>query len=221
MDAASSGEGRRGNVRIDHVLFAVEDFAAAARRLAEAHGLAAVVGGEHVGLGTANWIVPLGASYLELAGVIDREVAATNAFGRSVLRALAAGGGPFAWCVVPDDFEATVARLGLPVNDGSRERPDGTVLRWRAAGFEASLSDPSRPFFLQWLVPPASHPGAEAVPHRAAPRGIEWVEVSGDEHSIRDWLGEPAFELRITPGPSAVRGAGIATDAGVTELRDV
>ena len=212
---------RGGGVRIDHVLFAVDGFEAAAGRLADEHGLTAVVGGEHVGLGTANWIVPLGSSYLELAGVIDRDVAATNVFGQAVLRALAAGGGPFAWCVVPDDFQARVARLGLAVNEGSRQRPNGTVLSWRAAGFEASLSDPARPFFLQWLVPSALHPGAEVVSHRVSPQGIERVDVSGDEDAIRDWIGEPAFDLRVVPGTSGVLGAGIATASGVIELRAI
>jgi hypothetical protein len=208
-------------IKVDHVLFAVDDFASAARRLAATHGLASVVGGEHVGLGTANWIVPLGPNYLELAGIIDAELAATNAFGRAVQRALDAGGGPFAWCVVPDDFEATVARLGLAVNSGSRARPDGSVLSWRAAGFEASLSDPARPFFLEWGVPPERHPGREAVPHRVTPIGIAWVEVSGDERAVRDWLGDDAFPVQVVPGPSGVRGVGIATDAGEIELRGI
>jgi hypothetical protein len=206
-------------VRVDHVLIAVDDFEAAAARLADEHGLAAVVGGRHTGLGTANWIVPLGTSYLELAGIVEPDVAETNDFGRAVGRALAAGGGPFAWCVAPDDFDATVARLGLAVNDGSRERPDGTVLSWRAAGFDASLSDPSRPFFLQWLVPPSRHPGAEVVPHRTTPRGISWVEVSGDERSVREWLGDPAVPVRVIPGSSGVLGVGIATDAGEVVIR--
>jgi hypothetical protein len=208
-------------VRIDHVLVAVDDFAAAAARLLDAHGLASVVGGRHTGLGTANWIVPLGSSYLELAGIVDPEAAAGNPFGRVVRRALDAGGGPFAWCVVPDDFEATVARLRLDVNDGSRERPDGTVLRWRAAGFEASLADVSRSFFLEWLVPASLHPGAQAVPHRVTPHGIAWVEVSGDESAVRSWLGDPDVPVGIVPGPSAVLGVGIATEQGEIEIRAI
>jgi hypothetical protein len=208
-------------VKVDHVLFAVDDFAAAARRLEATYGLASVVGGEHVGLGTANWIVPLGPNYLELAGVIDPQLAATNPFGRAVQRALDAGGGPFAWCVVPDDFEATVARLGLAVNSGSRARPDGSELSWRAAGFEASLSDPARPFFLDWAVPPERHPGREAVPHRVTPSGITWVEVSGDERAVRDWLGDEDLPVRVLAGRSDVRGVGIATGDREIELRGI
>ena len=61
---------------IDHVLFATRDFGEAAAWFGEEHGLRAIEGGRHTGLGTANWIVPLGASYVEIVGVVEPEVAA-------------------------------------------------------------------------------------------------------------------------------------------------
>src|SRR5207253_9345067 len=53
-------------VELDHVLIAVDDLAAAARELEARHGLASIRGGRHPGWGTANRIVPLGQTYLEL-----------------------------------------------------------------------------------------------------------------------------------------------------------
>ena len=204
--------------RIDHVLFAVRDFAETTTRLKADHGLGAVEGGRHTGWGTANWIVPLGTSYLELIGVVDASVASSNPFGRRVKRVIDDGGGPFAWCVTPARFDATVARLGLESGSGSRRRPDGVRLSWRMAGLEVALADPSRPFFLAWELSPEDHPGRAIARHRVHPDGIAWVEVRGDEATIRDWLGEDDVPVRFRPGSPAVLAVGIATREGEVVL---
>jgi hypothetical protein len=199
---------------IDHVLFAVRDFGEATARLKAYHGLGAVEGGRHSGWGTANWIVPLGASYLELIGVVDPALATGNPFGRRVQQVVAAGGGPFGWCVTPADFDATVARLGLAAGTGSRRRPDGVTLSWRMAGLDVAFADPSRPFFLAWDVPPEQHPGRAAAEHHVRPDGIAWVEVAGDETAVRSWLGDPDLPVRVRAGWPAVLAVGIATSSG-------
>jgi hypothetical protein len=51
---------------MDHVIYAVDDLDAAASLMSDREGLASVPGGRHEGWGTANRIVPLGGSYLEL-----------------------------------------------------------------------------------------------------------------------------------------------------------
>jgi hypothetical protein len=197
------------------VLIAVPDFREATDRLLRENGLAAVEGGRHTGWGTANWIVPLGDSYLELVGVIDPETAATNPFGRRVLRALGEGGGPFAWCVAPDDFEGTVARLELTISRGSRIRPDGVTLGWRTAGLDTALEDATRPFFIAWGLPsPYDHPGRMAATHRAHPRGIAWVEVAGDPALVGAWIDDPRLPVRVRPGMPALLGLGVATTDG-------
>lgn len=74
---------------IDHVILAVNDLARATDELAAALGLAATGGGRHPAWGTANRLVWLGDSYLELVGVEDPELAASGWFGRAVLEAQA------------------------------------------------------------------------------------------------------------------------------------
>ena len=74
-------------LELDHVLIAVADLAAAARELEVRHGLASVEGGRHPGWGTANRIVPLGDTYLELIAVVDEAEAAESPFGRWVAAA--------------------------------------------------------------------------------------------------------------------------------------
>jgi Glyoxalase-like domain len=199
---------------IDHVVIAVTDFSGAVERLSREHGLAAVEGGRHPTWGTANWIVPLGPGYVELVSVVDPAMAAQDAFGSFVQAALDAGGGPLLWCVRSDDFDATVERLGLIASTGSRQRPDGSTVRWRSAGLETATADPSRPFFIDWQLPPDQHPGRTAVAHRVTPTGIAWVEVAGDEEVVRDWLGDPEVPVRVRPGRRAVLRLGIATSSG-------
>ena len=201
-------------VSIDHVVIAVADFGAAAERLWRGHGLAAVEGGRHPGWGTANWIVPLGPDYVELVGVVDAEEASASAFGSFVQATVADGGGPLLWCVRSDDFDGTVAPLGLVPSTGSRQRPDGTIVRWRSAGLDEARTDPARPFFIDWQVSPEDHPGRTSAAHRVAPSGISWVEVAGDEAAVRDWLGDPDVPLRVRPGTPRVLRLGIATGSG-------
>ena len=66
----------RENLQIDHVLIAVADLADVAREIEARYGLASVEGGRHPGWGTANRIVPLGETYLELIAVVDEAEAA-------------------------------------------------------------------------------------------------------------------------------------------------
>src|SRR5207245_6225477 len=111
-------------LRIDHIVWGVDDLDRAAAEVQERYGLASVPGGRHPGWGTANRIVPLGGSYVELITVVDAEEALQSQFGTAVRTKLADGGDHlFAWCVASDDFDAEIARLRLPAAEGSRQRP--------------------------------------------------------------------------------------------------
>jgi hypothetical protein len=207
-------------VRFDHAILAVRDFERAAAELWEEHGLAAVPGGRHAGWGTGNWIVPLGPSYLELIGVVDLAEASGNDVGRRLLRQLEEGDHLIGWCAAPEDFEGTTSRLRLAVSTGARERPDGLVLRWRSAGFELAIDDPSRPFFISWDVPEELHPGRMEAPHAAQPHGIIRVGVSGDPAAVASWLGEERTSLlvEVRPGPPRLMAVTISTDRGEVVL---
>jgi hypothetical protein len=206
-------------VRIDHVLYAVAEFESAARHWWDAFGLAAVPGGKHQGWGTANWIVPLGDGYVELIGIDDPDVAAQSDLGRHVLSVLRDGERFIGWCVRPDLFDEAAERAGLEINEGSRVRPDGAVLRWRTAGVEVAMQDPSLPFFIDWQVPPELHPGRMQAAHRVAPQGIAWVEVLGDASALRSWLGDEDVPARVVEGPPALVAVGVGTASGEVMVR--
>ena len=53
-------------VRLDHVIYATEDLAAAAARVESELGLTVVPSGRHAGHGTNNLIVPLGVAHYYL-----------------------------------------------------------------------------------------------------------------------------------------------------------
>ena len=112
-------------LRMDHVIYAVDDLDEAAAGLFDREGLASVPGGRHEGWGTANRIVPLGPDYLELVGVVDRQAAEASSFGRLVLDA---GDGLVGWSIGTDDLDRVASRLGLEIVRGKRKRPDGVRL---------------------------------------------------------------------------------------------
>ena len=204
-------------VWMDHVIYAVDDLDAAGATLFDREGLASVPGGRHEGWGTANRIVPLGKSYLELIAVVDVEEAEGSEFGRAVRRALTEDHPLVGWVVATDDIDAVAKRLDLEVEEKSREADDGSTLSWRLAGLERAAKTGALPFFVQWDVPAEQHPGAADVRHDADPRGIAWVEVCAKKpDEVREWLGDDADDLpvRITDGDPALAAAAIDTGGG-------
>jgi catechol 2,3-dioxygenase-like lactoylglutathione lyase family enzyme len=199
--------------RIDHVVYAVRDLDAAARRYRDEYGLSSIPGGRHPRWGTANRIVPLGATYLELLAVEDPSVAPDIA--RPLLEATEESDRWYSICVADDDLEATAARLGLEVRPGARTRPDGAEVRWRGAGFDDPNRPPWLPFFITWDVPDELLPGrAPAPPHPSGAVGIEAVEVGGDPAVLRAWLGDVALPIAVVGDEPGVRAVRLATDRG-------
>ena len=204
------------HLRIDHVIYAVDDLDSAGALLFEREGLASVPGGRHEGWGTANRIVPLGESYLELITDVDPDEAEQSEFGRAVRRALTEDHPLVGWVVATDDIDAVAKRLDLQVEEKSREASDGSTLSWQLAGLERAMKTGALPFFVQWDMPPERHPGAVEVRHEADLRGIAWVEVTTDEpDELREWLGDADdLPLRITEGEPALAAAAIETGGG-------
>jgi len=207
------------NLRVDHVIYAVDDLEAAGRHFYEEFGLKSVEGGRHPGWGTANRIVPLGNAYLELVTVVDSDEAASSDFGRAVSEAIAAREHLVGWVVATDDLEAVARRLRLEVVGGSRTKPDGTTLSWQLAGVGRSLETGALPIFIEWGGPDELHPGRAEAHHRLTPTGFAWVEVAAGEQALRSWLGDFDFELRVIAGAPGLSAVAISTDADELVLR--
>lgn len=202
-------------IQLDHVVYAVRDLDEAAERFRAELGLASVVGGRHAGWGTGNRIVPLGEQYVELISVVDGAEAADSGFGRTMVAFLEGGDRP--WTVVcrTDELDAIASRLDLEVTEGSRTRPDGQVIAWRAAGFEDPRRERHMPFFIEWRLPSAdTYPGRAEAGHTVRPRGIAWVRVTGDGGRLADWLGGADLPIRAAAGDPGVAAFAVSTDDG-------
>ena len=206
-------------MEIDHVLFAVRDLDAAGRDMEMRHGLASIEGGTHPAWGTANRIVPLDDSYLELIAIVDPDKAAESVFGRWVAAGVSETFRPLGWAVRTLKLDEIARRLQLTVHAGSRTTPRGDRLRWRSAGIDQASAEPARPFFIEW-APETPYPGKAAISHRAGKARIEKVVLEANPNRLGDWLGEHHLPIVVRPGKPAVAGVFISSDAGEIVLGD-
>ncbi|HSL97407.1 MAG TPA: VOC family protein, partial [Candidatus Deferrimicrobiaceae bacterium] len=157
---------------IDHLVIAVADPHEAAAELEARIGLACSGGGRHPSWGTWNRLAWFGDTYAELIGVFDRSLAPSGAVSRAVVAALDRGAeGLITYALATDDAGADLVRLrgaGSELSDleaRSRTRPDGEVVRWRAA-FPATLASDEPPFIVEH-EPVGAEWGPEARRERA------------------------------------------------------
>jgi hypothetical protein len=177
----------------------------------ERYGLMSVEGGRHADWGTANRIIPLGDSYLELVAVVDPAEASQSAFGRWVANAQA--GRPLGWAVRTDDLGAVAARLGLSVGSGARFTGTGDLLRWRIAGVERAMAEPWLPFFMEWTAG-GQFPGRIDVEHPAAATGIKQLIVAGEPKQLSSWLNGHRLPVTLAESGLGVIGVVVSTKSG-------
>ena len=204
---------------LSQVIFGVRDLEAATARF-RALGFDVLDGGVHPGVGTANRVIPLGEQYLELLGVVAPGEARASEYGRALLRATEDGDRIVRWSLRTDDIEGVAARLGIAVEHRRRERPDGEVLTWRAAGLEVALADAPMPFFMQWDRAD-QYPGLMRAEHVNGARSVSrlWV-TPADDTRLRTWTeGADARVERASEAAPGIWSVGVETDAGELRIR--
>ncbi len=198
---------------VDHVMVVVDDLEDATQRFGVEHGLTALAGGRHDGLGTSNAIIPLGDDYIELIAVTDADEAASNPVGRFLTHRLAVEGpGLVAVCLRTAHADEVARRTKSSAVSMSRTRPDGHALHWDLIGMEGALAH-GLPFFITWTLDD-HHPARTPIVHPSKASRIAWVEVGGDPDRLRAWVGSDEPQLRYVDGPSGPRRFAIATPAG-------
>ena len=158
---------------IDHLVIACPDPDQAAATLESEVGIAVTGGGRHPGAGTWNRIAWLAdASYLELIGIDDPELASKSPVGAAALRTLESGGGLATYALLVDEIELTAgglqaagATIGSPAH-GSRTREDGEVVEWWVAIPDRPLAVDGPPFLIQHAYVGAEW-GPQALEDRA------------------------------------------------------
>lgn len=180
---------------IDHVIVCVPDLADSVAAFESDHGVTTVSGGRHRRHGTANRLVPLGDTYIELVAVVDVEEAEDSLFGRWVA-ARSSRSGADGIAIGTDDLDSICARLALEQVTMSRRADTGEELRWRIAGMEHLVTS-GLPFFIQWDIDPELHPGRIPVSHPRGDLKLRGVVISGDLARLQGWVaGIDALELR-------------------------
>ena len=183
---------------VDHLVYGVPDLSVACDLLEARLGVRPTVGGQHLGLGTANALMDIGGgTYLEIIGpdFEQPEPPGRRPFGLDDLRE------PHlvAWAVRVDDIDAAAAEAAAkghdpgPVLDMTRTTPDGRTLSWRLT-LPMPTYDGVVPFLIDWSDGP--HPTA------SAPGGVDWTGVPTISHpdvaavdAALDALGADALVL--------------------------
>jgi hypothetical protein len=194
---------------IDHLVYAAPDLSAAVAEVEGRFGVRAQPGGKHIGQGTCNALLALGAqTYLEIIAPDPGQPAppVPRPFGVDGLRR----GGLVSWALACDDIDAAVARArgrGYDpggVADGQRAAPNGTVLRWRLT--HNAMPGSLIPFLISW--------GDTEHPARSAPPGLS-LEAFHLEHpdppSLAPLLTALGGDVEIKP---AATGAFVARLSG-------
>ena len=199
---------------LSQIIFGVTDLDAATARF-RAMGFDVRDGGVHPGVGTANRVIPLGAQYLELLGVVSPELARESEYGRSLLTAIADGDRLVRWSLKTDAIEDVAVRLGISVEHRKRLRPDGVLLTWRAAGLPLALADATIPFFMQWDHAD-QYPGAMTATHRNGARTVTSLSIAPrDTKQFQRWIEGADAPLRLlTDRPPGLLSVGVQTDRG-------
>lgn len=152
---------------LDHLVYGVPDLLSGVREFAEATGVEPVVGGRHAGLGTANYLVRLGAyAYLEIIGPDPQSPGAPTPylFGVDTLAAPAL----LTWCARTKDIDHRIALArdqGYDPGDAiemSRVTGTGDVLRWRLTPNTIQDTAGTVPFLIDWGQ--STHPTASDLP---------------------------------------------------------
>jgi hypothetical protein len=222
--AACSAVPRHGEpgllARVDHVAYATPDLDATVVELEARLGVRAVAGGRHPGLGTRNALLALGpTTYLEIIGPDPEQPAPAGAriFGIDALDRPRLA----IWVANTDDIDGLAARArssGVPlgaVRAGARQRPDGTMLSWRATDASAMAGDGLVPFFIAW-DPASPHPAT------TSPAGCSLLDLRAehpDPDGVRALLRGVGIDLPVARGPAPALIATLRTPRGVVELR--
>ena len=198
-------------MELDQVLIPLADLSRAVSEFEGRYGLVSVEGGRHADWGTANRIVPLGDSYLELIAVVDPVEASQSALGRWMANART--GRPLGWAVRTDDLDAVAGRLGLNIGSGSRLRATGDLLSWRSAGIERAMAEPELSFFIEWAAG-IQLPGRLDIKHPAGATGIERLIIAGEPRRLSSWLDGGRLPVTLGDGGSGVSGVVLSTRSG-------
>ena len=202
---------------LDHILLGCSDLDRGIGFVEERTGVRAAFGGVHPGRGTQNALLSLGTRrYLEIiapdpkqSGVQQYPVITELTEPRLI-----------GWAAHPGDlqsFAAKLAKSGVAAagpTPGSRKRPDGRVLQWKALTLKENAAD-LLPFFIEWSADSihpsadspkgcsllrfeASSPNPEALSKHVALLGLDIPVVKSETPQLRATIAGPKTQFTVT-----------------------
>lgn len=148
---------------LDHILLGVSDLDHGIEWVEQRTGVRAIFGGVHPGRGTRNALLALGPRcYLEIIAPDPQQPLGDIAKELVKLYEPAL----YNWAAHTDDIAAAAKKAvaaGFAIDgpaDGSRTRPDGKILRWKACRLKDDRNG-LLPFFIEWSKD-SVHPATDA-----------------------------------------------------------
>jgi hypothetical protein len=208
---------------LDHILLGCNDLQRGIDFVFQHIGVLAMFGGVHPGRGTQNALISLGepprqpsGRYLEIIAPDPQQPSAPDIYGLKKLSEPRLVN----WAVRPGDIQALADRLakeGIAAEGptpGSRKRPDGRLLQWKALRLKDDASG-LLPFFIEWSAdsphPSASAPRGchldrfeiltpdpDALAKKAKQLGLELPIVKGSKPQLRATIMSAGVELVLT-----------------------
>ncbi len=204
-------------VELDHLVYAVPDLESAVADFEATTGLRPVRGGSHAGRGTANYLVGLGAAYLEIIGPdpAQPDHIGPRPFGVEV----DAEPRLVTWAVRTTDIDAAVAdarRAGFDpgaVAAMSRRTPSGELLEWRLTDTDTQRLDGLIPFLIDWGA--TTHPTSGDLPQAEL---TDFRATHPDPPEVRRVLGLLGADLPVDAAHDATLRAVLQTPRGERTL---
>lgn len=202
---------------LDHLVLATHDLEPTVDWVAQGLGVRPAPGGQHLGVGTRNYLLSLGpGQYLEVIGpdADQPEPSEPRPFGIDLIERPRLT----AWVAKSTRLEEAVtgaAQRGYdlgPIREMSRTTPDGEVLRWRLTRRRLSTVAVI-PMLIDW--------GDTRHPSTIAPTGVSLVAfraVHPEPDHVRDVLAALSLDLDVSIGLKPCLTAKLSGPAGLLEL---
>ena len=199
---------------LDHLVYVTPSLDATIERIEELFGVRAAIGGHHKAWRTRNALLSLGERmYLEIMGPDESHPAANQPrpFGMDEMSTPRLA----TWVARSSDIQKVIgiARrdsldLGA-LQEGSRQKPDGSILRWTMTDLTKAREGGIIPYFTDWAD--SLHP-AESSPKGCT---LLMMKVAHPEaNRIRRILINLGIDVAVEAGPQPAIEAIIETPKG-------
>jgi hypothetical protein len=183
-------------MRLDHISYVAshDQISDVVNRIGSQIGTAFVDGGIHPKFGTRNFTAPLlNGQYIEVVCPLDHPATDVTPFGKAVKKKAEEGGGWMAWVFSSNNIGSIEQKFQRKAIEGLRQKPDGTILKWKQLGVIDTLEDFRNPFYVEWIS--RHHPSSDGV----AKAKLIQIVINGNENSNLEYIKSNAdFDIEIS-----------------------